>query len=214
MGAFSGSLTYKLFFVQGDPPDNWKKLFVERVNLNAFEELQPDSDDDESIGWVPLEQPLETQFDMPDMIYDNFLNLGLRRDRWSLPKALRDAHVAEAEKEYRQKNDKDKLSKYEREDIEHMVLRRLREKTLPKMRVIDMSWNVRSGRVRFWSHANKLGELFQGLFHETFEMELMPASPYVNAVEQGLASHRVEQLQVAEPTNFIEPEEPVRQVED
>ena len=207
MGAFSGSLTYKLFFAQDDPPDNWQNLYVERVNLHAFDDLMPDDDDDESIGWVPLERPLETQFDLPDLTYDHFVNLGLRRDRYALPKALLDANIAEAEEEFLLKNDKEKLSKYEREDIEHMVTRRLREKTLPKMRVIDMSWNLNSGRVRFWSHANKLGELFQNLFQETFQMKLMPASPYVNAIEHGLASHRVERLQNAEPTNFVQPDE-------
>lgn len=210
MGVFSGSLTYRLFFVQDELPDNWQNLFVERVNLNAFEELQPDDDEDESIGWVPIEQPLETDFDLPDMLYEKFINLGLRRDRYALPKALRDAHIAQAEREFKLKNDKDKLSKYEREDIEHMVLRRLREKTLPKMRVIDASWNVRSGRVRFWSHANKLGELFRELFEETFQMKLMPASPYVNAVEADLASHRVETLQNIDPTEFVEADETER----
>ena len=210
MGVFSGSLTYRLYFVQDELPDNWQNLFVEQVNLQAFEELQPDDDEDESIGWVPIEQPLETQFDLPDMLYDNFINLGLRRDRYALPKALRDAHNAEAEHEFRMKNDKDKHSKYEREEIEHMDIRRLREKTLPKMRVIDASWNVRSGRVRFWSHANKLGELFRELFETTFQMKLMPASPYVNAIEGGLASHRVETLQEVEPTQFVEADETQR----
>ncbi len=210
MGAFSGSLTYKLFFVQDPPPDNWQSLFVERVNLHAFEPLEPDDEEDETIGWVPIEQPLETDFELPDLLYDQFVNLGLRRDRYSLPKALRDAHIAQAEREYMLKNDKEELSKYEREDIEHMVLGRLREKTLPKMRVIDVSWHVQTGRVRLWSHANKLGELFRELFEETFQMPLMPASPYINAVELELPSHRVEALQTAEPTEFVEPSETTR----
>ena len=210
MGAFTGSLTYKLFYAQQEPPDNWENLFVEKVNLHAFEPLQPDGEEDESIGWVQLERPLQTDFELAHMRYDNFINLGLRRDRYAIPKALRDAHVAEAEREFMRKNEKDELSKYEREDIEQMVIRRLREQTLPKMRVIDMSWNLRSGRVRFWSHANKLGELFRGLFQETFEMELMPASPYVDGIELGVASHRIERMQNAEPTNFINPDEMTR----
>jgi len=204
VGVFSGSLTYKVFFAHEDPPDDWENFYVERVNLHAFEELQPDDEEDESIGWVQIERPLETSFELPDLRYDHFINLGLRRDRYAIPKARRDAHIAEAEREYRVKNDKEDLNKYEREDIEHMVTRELREETLPKMRVIDVSWDLRTGRVRFWSHANKLGELFQELFQETFEMDLVPASPYVNAIELGLPSHRIEALQTAEATNFID----------
>jgi len=205
LGVFSGSLTYKVFFAQDDPPDDWQNFYLERVNLHAFEPLEPDSDEDESVGWVQLERPLQTSFELPDLHYDHFINLGLRRDRYAIPKARMDAHLAEAEREYRIKNDKEELDKYEKEDIEQMVTRELREENLPKMRVIDVSWDLRSGRVRFWSHANKLGELFQALFQETFEMDLVPASPYVNAVELGLPSHRIESLQTAEPTNFIDP---------
>lgn len=207
MGVFSGSLTYKLFFTQDDPPDNWENLFVERLNLYSFDELEPDDDEDESIGWVQLEQPLETTFELHDVRYDHFLNLGLRRDRYAIPKARLDARIAEAEREYKLKNDKDELGKYEREDIEHMVTRELREETLPKMRVIDVSWDLRDGRVRFWSHANKLGELFQGLFEDTFQIPLMPASPYINAIEIDLASDRQEVLQRTEPTQFVEVDE-------
>lgn len=207
MGVLSGSLTYKLFFVQDELPDDWQGSFIDQINYNAFEELDPSDDDDESIGWVHIEHPLQTDFDLKDFKYDHFINLGLRRDRFSIPNALKKAHIAEAEREFRLKHDKDKLSKYEREDIEHMVERRLREKTLPKMRVIDMSWDLRSGRVRFWSHANKVGELFRGLFADTFQMEIMPASPYVNAAELGMAGERVDRLEEIEAANFIDVQE-------
>ncbi|MFB6265198.1 MAG: hypothetical protein ABEL76_16485 [Bradymonadaceae bacterium] len=139
MGVFSGSLTYKLFFTQQDPPDNWTNAYVERLNLNAFEPLDPDDEADESLGWVPIEQPLQTSFELEDFRYGDFINLGLRRDRWAIPKARREARLAEAEREWHAKNDKDDLSKYEQEDLEQMVLRDLREETLPTMRVIDVS---------------------------------------------------------------------------
>ena len=207
MGALDGSLTYRLFFVQEEPPENWQNVFAEQINMHAFEELTPDDDDDESIGWVHIERPLQTDLSVEDFKYDHYINLALRRDRYSIPNALKKAHIAEAEEDFKLRNDKEKLSKYEREDIEHMVVKQLREKSLPKMQLIDMSWDLRTGRVRLWSHANKNGELFQGLFMDTFQLDIMPASPYVSAVEQGLAPERVDRLETIEPTNFVNEDE-------
>ncbi len=204
MGALSGSLTYELYFPEEEPPDNWTNLFVEKLNLNAFEPLDPEEDEDESIGWVHMERPLQTQFELKDVHHDSFLNLGFRRDRYSIPSALIDAHVEEAERDYKEEHDKDTLQKHEREEIEQMVEQKLREETLPKMRLVDMSWHLPSGRVRFWSHANKLNELFRQLFEETFEIQLLPASPYVNGLQLGLAPERIERLQRVEPTDFTE----------
>ena len=203
MGAHSGSLTYKVFFVQGELPENWEGLFVERINLNAFEELDPEQEEDESIGWVDIQDPLNTRLELSDIRQDQYLNLGLRRDRFALPKDLLDAHIKRAEETYKQKNDKDRLDKYEQEDIETMVTRDLREDSLPKMRVTDVSWHLPSGRVRFWSHANKMCDLFQGLFDETFGLDVVPSSPYTNAVELGLTAERIEHLQHAEATDFV-----------
>lgn len=203
MGARSGSLTYKVFFVQGELPDNWEGLFIERINLNAFEELDPEENDEESIGWVDIDDPLSTRLDLEDVRDDQFLNLGLRRDRFAIPKDLLDAHIARAEATYKQKNDKDRLDKYEQEDIEQMVTRDLRSKSLPKMRVTDVSWHLPSGRIRFWSHANKMCDLFQALFEETFGLDALPSSPYTNAVELGLTTERIERLQDAEATDFV-----------
>ena len=39
MGALQGTLTYKLFFVQGELEDDFKKTLVENVERRAFEEL-------------------------------------------------------------------------------------------------------------------------------------------------------------------------------
>lgn len=204
MGALSGSLTYELYFPEEEPPENWRNFFTERINLEAFEPLDPEEDEDESIGWVHLERPLQTQFEPKDIHFDEYLNLGFRRDRYSIPTALLDAHVEEAERDYKTEHDKETLKKHEREEIEQMVEQKLRKETLPKMRLVDFSWDLSSNRVRFWSHANKLNELFRELFEETFGIQLLPASPYVNGLQLDLAPDRIERLQRIEPTDFTD----------
>ena len=48
------------------------------------------------------------------MLFDHFINLSLRHDRYVIPSALLNAHVAEAEREYLRENEKKKLSKFEK----------------------------------------------------------------------------------------------------
>ncbi len=203
MGALSGTLTYKLFYVQGEMPSDWKTNFVKNVQSHAFQKLTPHDEDEESMGWVIVGRPLHTDFDLYSMLFDHFINLSLRQDRYVVPSALLNAHFAEAEREYLRENEKKKLSKFEKEDLKEMVKRQLKEEQLPRMRIIDMSWDIRSQRVRFWSHSNKMCELFQGFFEDTFGLKLLPGGPYINAVEQDLSPDEVEVLQSVEQSNFV-----------
>ncbi|QDG53743.1 hypothetical protein FIV42_24260 [Persicimonas caeni] len=203
MGAISGTLTYKLFYVQGELPSDWKDRFVQNVQHHAFEPLKPEDEDEESMGWVIIDRPLHTNFDLYSMLFNHFINLSLRQDRYVVPGAMLNAHLAEATREYMRENEKKKLSKFEKNDLKEMVKRRLKEQQLPRMRIVDMSWDINAGRVRFWSHSNKMCELFQGFFEDTFGLKLLPANPYINAVELGLEPEEVEVLQAVEPSNFV-----------
>lgn len=203
MGAISGTLSYKLFYVQGELPQDWKDRFVQNVVHHAFEALEPDGDDEESTGWVVIDRPLQVDFDLHTFLFDHFINLSLRQDRYAVPSGLLNAHLGEATREYMLENNKQRLSKFEKEDLKEMVKRRLKEKQFPRMRITDMSWDMRSGRVRFWSHSTKTCELFQGLFEDTFGLKILPANPYINAVQSGLSPEDVEILQRVEPSNFV-----------
>ncbi len=204
MGAFKGSLSYKLFYVQGELEDDWKTRYVERIQANSFTPLTPDDEDEVSEGWVPIDRPLDAEFDIYSVLFDHYINLGFRRDKYTIPKALLKAHVQEAQREYMRENDKEKLSKYERDDIKAVVKRELKEQQLPRMKIIDVSWNIRDGRVRFWSQANKRCETFQGYFEDTFGLKIVPASPFTNAMTLGLGDDKIERLKDVEPANFIE----------
>ena len=203
MGALGGTLSYKIFYVQGDLPEDWKTQYIERIQKNAFKPLEPDGEEETSDGWVPIERPLQVEFDLYTVLFNHFINLGLRQDKYSVPAGLLKAHVAQAEQEYMAQNGKEKLTKFEQDDIKTMVKRRLKEKQLPRMRVFDMSWDLQRGRVRFWSHSGKVCELFQGYFEDTFGLKVLPGNPYVNGLQAGLSPVQEERLREIESTNFI-----------
>ena len=204
MGALQGTLTYSLFYVQGDLPEDFNEKVTELVLQRKFEELDPEAEDEEHYGWVPIETPLRVEFEKHNIVFDNFVNLGLRQDKYAIPSSLLKAHISQAERQYMVDYNKERLTKFEREDIKAVVRGKLKEQSLPRMKVIDMSWDMHTGRVRFWNQSPKGCELFQGLFEDTFNVKLVPANPYTTAIEIELEPNQVEQLGAVEPSMFAD----------
>ncbi len=203
MGALQGTLSYKLFYVDGELDDDFKKDLVEKITHRAFETLDPEDEDEEHYGWVPIENPLKVEFELFNVLFDQFINLGLRHDKWNVPSNLLKAHVAQSERTFMTEHSKERLSKFEKEDIKKLVFKELRERSLPRMSVIDMSWDIQGGRVRFWNQSSKTCELFQGLFEDTFGLKLLPANPYINAIQADLGAEAVGDLATVEPSDFV-----------
>lgn len=203
MGAFSGSMSYKQFYVEGDLPSDWKEKYLERITHFAFEALSPDEERDEAFGWVPVERPLERDFPLARVVFNDFITLGLRRDAFSISPDRLKAEVASRTREFLKSNKSEKLTKSQKEEIGRTTKLHLREQALPTMKVIDMSWNISEMHVRFWNQSPKTCELFQGLFEETFQLKLMPANPYVNALKANLNASEIEKLAEVEPSHFV-----------
>lgn len=202
MGALQGTLTYKLFYIEEELPPDFLQTILERVRKRAFEPLDPEEEEEERYGWVPIENPLRVEFEHFNVVFDHFINLGLRHDKYTLPSALVKAHVAQSERDYMTQHEKERLSKFEKEDIKLMVRKQLKARSLPRMKVIDMSWDFHSGRVRFFNQSAKTCELFQGLFEDTFGLKLYPASPYINARDLDLTPEQLERLSLVDPSIF------------
>ena len=204
MGAFTGSMSYKLYFVQGELPPDWKEQYLERSTHRAFKELSADNEEEETYGWVPIERPLEVVFPYTSVVYNDYLNLGLRRDKYSISTDRFKAQLGAITREFLKQNEQTKLTRMQRDDLKTMVRNDLKRRTLPAMKVTDMSWNLSRNEVRFWSQSTKLCELFQGYFEDTFGLKIMPAGPYITGVQLDPEAELVAELAAAEPTNFVE----------
>lgn len=202
MGAFNGSISYKIYHVEGELPSSWKENYLSRIKHFAFEALTPEEDRDEAIGWVPIERPLENEFPLARVIYNDFLALGLRRDAYSISPDRQKAEIAAATREFLSSHESEKLTKAQKDQLKKDTRLRLKRDSLPSMKVIDMSWNLSEMEVRFWSQSPKIGEIFQALFEETFQLKLIPSNPYTRAVQLTDES-TVEALANVEPSDFV-----------
>lgn len=200
MGALNGSISFTRFYVEGDLPANFRDDFVDRINTRIFAPIAPEDEDTERMGWCSIEHPLDLDLDAYKVFYNEYLNIGLRIDKWRIPSPILKAHYTEAEREYMAEHNKERLSRDEKVEIKERVEIKLRHRTMPSMKVIDMSWNTHTGMLRFWNQSAKTCELFQAFFEDTFQMRLVPQSPYTDALQFELTDDQVELLSMLEPS--------------
>ena len=207
MGALRGSISYARLFVQGELPASLHGPFIKAIRLRAFQPLDASDDAEERGGWCAVGEPFDLELDHGKVFYNEYLNLGMRLDKWAIPKPIFKAELAEAARVHLEKRGRDKLSRREKDELKVFVARRLRKQVLPTTRVFDLSWNLNTGVVRFWSRAERNVDRLVELFGTTFKLELVPESPYTTATRLPLSSGQAEKLDELQPTEFV-PGEP------
>lgn len=190
MPALRGSLTYARFYVEGELPDDFRERFMKAIRHRAMRPLEPDDEDLERSGWCRIGDATALELGYEDVFWNEYVNLGLRTDRWTIPGPLLRTRLREAEKAYLAKQGRDRLSRKEKTELKELVSRKLRRQLTPATRMVDVSWSLNEGLVRFFSHgpraAGHLSELFAKTFGG-FGLKLVPEAPYTLAARLGLS---------------------------
>lgn len=190
MSAVSGSLSYARFFVPSKLPRDFRDTAHDAICANAIRPLHPDEAEEMRAGWCVMGENVGLELPYERVMLDGFVNLGLRIDKWTIPGALLRTRVREAETKYREKSGKERLSKREKIDVREIVVRELRRRLVPTVRVYDLSWSLEDGLVRFFSHSEKVTGTMLDLFAQTFGVELVPESPFTLARRLGLTDEQ------------------------
>ncbi len=202
MGVFGGSMSFTTFLVRGELPKGFQDRFLTAIRRESFRPLVPEEEMEESVGWVSIEHPFDVDFNHDKVFYNSYLNLGMRIDKWSIPASLFKAHFVDAERSYLAKEGKDRLTRRQKGELKGIVTAALRRQILPSMKVLDLSWNLDTGVLRFWNQSKKMLETMGELFDETFELDLVQHSPFIVAREGELDEEGLALLTTLEPTPF------------
>lgn len=186
LGALRGSLTYSRFFVAGDLPDDLPGASLKRIRASASQPLNPDEDVSERHGWCSIEDPMDTELDHEKVFFNEYVCLGLRIDRWVVPKPLLNAHLRDAEIALLERKGLERLGKKAKADLKLFVLKKLRRQLMPSTKSVDFVWNVQTGVARFFSQSQRIHLLVQELFEKSFRLRLVPESPGTAAERRGL----------------------------
>lgn len=214
MGALEGSLTFKTFYVNGEPPNNFHDPYMHSLQSHFFEPLSPVGEEERSVGWVPAQDPIAEEFRRDQLFFNQYIVFAMRIDKWALPSAwvkamLRKAlaeRMPELTPEEAQKQKEDgklrpsaKLSKREKDKVKLEVVTDLKHKILPTMKVIDVVWDINESMVRFWSTSQSVCDEFVELFEATFGLTLDADSPFLMAKHLGIGEKDLETMVEADP---------------
>jgi recombination associated protein RdgC len=200
MSALSGSLSYARFFAPRALPRDFLDRSHAAILHHAMRPLTPDEPDAERSGWCALGDPLDVSLPPARIYLDGYVNLGFRTDRWAIPGPLLRTRVREAEAAYREKQGRERLGRRERAEIKEVVTRELRKKLVPTTRVVDLTWSLEEGVVRFFSHTERTSLAMLELFQKTFAVELVAESPYTLAPRLELGDEEAQAWESLEMT--------------
>lgn len=200
-GVMKGTATYTRFRVECKHPDEMFQKYMARVRTRAFRPLTAEDEDDASVGWVPVERPFddEVAFRTDGVFFGSYMNLGLRIDVWRFPTTLVKAKMLVAEREWKNKTGKTRMSRVEKVELRDLVLRKLRRDGVPTSKAFDFSWNLDNGELRFFGKSKNALEHFYELFEKTFGARLVPMAAYTIGMELHLSSEEKANLTTVLP---------------
>jgi recombination associated protein RdgC len=202
LGAFSGSLTYTTFHVEGELETGFRELFLTEIQREVFRPLTVEEEREEAVGWVAIEHPFDVDLDIDKVFFNSYLNIALRIDRWRIPGPLFKAFFTDAERQHLTETGKEKLSRREKEELKAVVTATLRRQIIPAMRTIDLSWNLDTGVLKFWNQSERIHEVLDDIFETTFGLRLVQRTPYIIAAHAGFDEQQLDALSQLEPTPF------------
>ena len=190
MSALKGSLSYVRLFVEEEPPKDFRERYMRAIRHRVIEPLRADDDALERTGFCRIGEPFELSLRHDMVFFDNFINLGVRTDRWVFPGSLVKARTREAEAAYLEKKGRQRLSRHERAELKLAVQHKLKQKLTPQVRAVDLSWSLDEKLVRFFTHSARSITGLLELFEKTFHIKLVIEAPYTLAARGGALGDR------------------------
>jgi len=211
MGLLGGSVSYTRFYVRGDAPSgNFRSRFEKAVAHDAFRPLAAEEEEDERVGWCSIRDPFVIELGRDDFLYADHVHLGLRIDRWRVPRNLFKAHYAIAERELMDAQGIHRLSRSQKEDLQVFVMRRLRKQTIPAMRHVELSWELGTGLVRIASTSKPVLAHAVIQFEKTFKLQIAEHGVLLGMERAGFDEARLEKLLALQPARLHAEDEPAK----
>lgn len=202
MGIVSGAVSY-LRFVANPVPDGFEEPYCDMLAQHAFNEIDPRSELEESVGWVQADDAFMAEFDPRTLVTSSgHVMLRLRVDKLKIPAGTLKAYVDKAARETAVKAGRDKLNKRETDALKLEVKKSLRVRSLPRMTLLEVIWNVQTGEVRLMSTSKSVAAVFVDKFEKTFAQALQPVGLLTILWLRGMSEADRDSLALLEPERF------------
>ncbi len=200
MGIYAKTLSCTRYFVRGEMPPDFLTWVDERLQFNLFREID-DTNDEKAVGWVELDNLLQTSFEGGPAHKGEYLAFSLRMDTRKVPAAVFRKHFLLAEQTVRQQQKFRRLSRHQKLELKKTVMTDLLRRQMPQPALFDIVWHPSQQRLWLFATSPKVRETFETLFRETFEMDIFLLFPYTLA-QDVLDPAAQDRLEMVEPAVF------------
>lgn len=209
MGALKGNSSYLRFMVDGEPPNRFGDLFEQAIEARRFTPLSAESPEDECAGWVPLDAPFDDEIPITRdrFHFGELLVLGYREDKLSIPRSVLRHQIKKKLEALEETGEK--LNKQIVKAVELATLAELRQKVLPRPRVLDLVWDYPRHEVRIFGRGPMATERATALFERTFALRLVQASYATRAFALDLSMRARSVLENLGPESLFDDIQPV-----
>jgi len=178
MGLISGSGSLTRYWVDSSLSANFMEELPKRIARYTFRNLEENSFEERSVGWVNIMDILDNRFTAMEYLKEPFIAMSLRIDKRKVPQTALKQYCLEAEEKIKELEKVEFLPKIIRKEIKEDARNRLLKRAIPVSKTYDMIWNINTGTVIFGGVNNKLCDEFSEFFLKTFELHLQPIFPY------------------------------------
>lgn len=179
----SSSLNVSVFTVSGCLPSEDLFLFLSSNLIRfGFKDIS-DTNDEQSLGWVHVEDKTRSSFSSPEFLHVNeYVFLSVRKDTRKVPAAVLYQECVDREAAWLKNKANEYIKrppKKTRDEIKESAKLDLLKKTLPVPKVFHAIWNTQLQQLIVLSTSNSDVDMFVDLFHKTFEsMHLVEQVPF------------------------------------
>ncbi len=178
MGILSGALTARRYRVVGTVPDGFRESYADSLRDYAFREKRDPVAGDESAGWVEIQNLLDTDFsDINRWLFDRYALFSLRVDKKVVPAKLFKAHLDKRAEAWCREQQRARCPASTRGELKELLMFEMMQRTLPRVQVHEVCWNVVDGWLLFHNLSDRANERFVKLFFETFGQRLHAVVP-------------------------------------
>ncbi len=204
MGFLSASTSFVRYRVLGHVPrELWTQL-EDKLKEHGFQDIDHTSDE-RSFGWVSIDNMLDTSWSEASPFKGEFAAFALRLDTRRISPAVYKKHYQMALEELTAQMKEQGtpfVGRDRKKELKDQVKLKLLGRTLPVPAVFDVIWNMQNNRIALASTQDKVRQLFEDLFTQTFELHLEPLTPYYLAMET-VGRDQAPQVNEYEPCVFV-----------
>ena len=183
MAVLSGAIRLRRYSVTGKPPADIRNAYEKSIRKFAFIEWGENDSREEAIGWTAVDDWFDIDLFPDRWLVGDLIFLNLRSDVRKIPAKILSHECGKLEAEWKERFERDRLSRAEREEIKNLVTARLSQRVLPTIKGADFCWDLKREEVLFFSGGASFNETFSSLFEKTFEVKVSPLFPFAQALD-------------------------------